>query len=1118
MSDSIVHFHTHSSYSVLDGAGTAQRYAQKAALDNSSFLVITDHGMMTGLPTGEKAAKDNGLIFIPGIEAYQEVPSEFNLTSDSDDDTEAAMGKNYCHLSMYAMDQRGLEDLYKIHSWAAVENFNRKPLVTFEVIKRFNRGSLMATSSCLGGVVLQAIMQGKLKLAEQFIDRFVDIFGRDKFFIEIQRHGIAEQDETNPVLMMLAKQFGLLVIATNDVHYCNHDDERSHDNLLCQQTGSLVSLPVSHGKIVKGKNRFGFTSDQHWFKTSEEMRYTFSELEFACDNTIIVAEMVDPNIKVIHGDKWHFPNFPVPAEFHDSSSTLLDVDHSGLSIASKDNGKTPADRYVEHLAWIGFKERYGPGTKEQRERLEYEMGIISNMGFSTYFLVLWDIVNFCNKQDIPLGVARGSAGGCCLAYCLKITNIDPIKYDLIFERFLNPERTETAPDIDMDISQERREEVINYCIEKYGREFVAQIITVVMLKAKTSIKDVARVEGYPYLYGDELTKLIPDPLFGKDIPLKEALSSSPSPQWEVQWKDGQALRDRYRDDPEAAAVLNTALKLEGLVKSVGIHPSGIVIGDVPLVELMPLHRVGGKSGKIVTAYTMDPIEKLKIPKIDLLGLRNLDIIRRCIRNVNRIYDLRISEETIPQDDPATYALLGSGNTTGVFQVESPAMRQLLRDIAISSFDDIAAVLAIYRPGPLAAGTDKAYANRKHGRESYSAFHPDVEDIFGVTYGLLTYQEQVMKVMQVMGGWSMGRVDSLRKAIGKKLPEEMPKYRQQIIDSFKENGHAESVAITFWNMVEPCAAYLFNRSHSYGYGMITYQTAYLKAHYPIEYMASILNSADASVAGIYLSECNYLNIPILPPDINYSEGGFTPVGDKIVFGLSGIKGIGMKPVLEIVAERQNNGLFVDFDDFRRRIPPKILNKKLTTGLISSGAFDSMHSRGGLLASQDPLVKSARDEGKKRSSGVRSIFDMGVSQSSSIIPDIELSHKQIAALEEEYLGTYVLAHPLKPYGKALAQVDDIATVIEGSSSSSGTTSNKMERLAGYVKSLRTKNDKNGNLMAFFEICDFSGAATITAFSSVWKNCKVSDGDVVLIDVKRDKQNSSRFLLQSARRLGT
>ena len=934
MPDSFTHLHVHTEFSMLDGAARLDEMVAKAVEDGMPAIGITDHGNMYGTLDFYKECRKQGIKPIIGTEAYMahehrsERPTRRGRLDDSGGDTEGGK-KLYYHLTLLAENQTGYKNLIQLSSLAFMEGYYYKPRMDFELLEKYSDG-LIATTGCLGGHVLQAMLNGDEQGALEKAARLQDIFGRDNLFVELQDHGLQAQRDTNPKLIELAKKLKAPLLATNDSHYTHQEDHEAHGALLCVQTGSLLSDP----------KRFKFEGTEHYLKSAAEMRYLFREVPSACDNTLWIAERA--NLEIEFG-KPLLPKFDVPEGFG-----------------------TDAE-YLRHLTYEGARKRWGDNLgPDAEERLAYELKTINDMGFASYFLITWDLIKHARDSRIRVGPGRGSAAGCAVAYCLWITDLDPIKYDLLFERFLNPSRI-SMPDIDMDFDSRYRDEMIRYAAERYGRDHVAQIITFGTIKARNAVRDAARVLGYPYGVGDRLAKAMPPMVMGRDTPLKYCFEQSP--KYADGYKAAADLRAMYDTEDDLKKVIDVARGLEGLKRSDGIHAAAVVITKDPVTDYVPIQRKP-ESGQdpadapVVTQYEMHGVEDLGLLKMDFLGLRNLDVITDAEDMIRRLRDPDFVIEEISLEDEETFALLSRGDTIGVFQLESPPMRQLLKAMAPNSFEDVSAVLALYRPGPMSVNMHYDYADRKNNRKPVEYFHPDAEEVLHDTYGLMIYQESVMRVAQKFAGYSLAEADNLRKAMGKKVREVMAAAREGFETGVVQTGYEPALGKELFDIIEKFADYAFNKSHTFGYGLVTYQTAYLKAHYPVEYIASLLTSVKNNLdkAAIYLSDCRSMGIKVLPPDVNRSMSNFgalapdeLPPGvtlsvgspGAITFGLSAVRNVGEALVELLIADREEHGQYTSFHDFVERVPEPVLNKRTIESLIKGGAFDNLgHQRRGL----------------------------------------------------------------------------------------------------------------------------------------------------------------------------
>ena len=1017
MGDSFTHLHVHTEFSMLDGAARLDELVAKAVQDGQPALGITDHGNMYGVLDFYKECRKQGVKPIIGTEAYMaydsrhERPARRGRVDDSGGDTEGGK-KLYYHLTLLAETDQGYRNLIQLASLAFLEGYYYKPRMDWELLEKYSAG-LIATTGCLGGHVLQALLQGDQKLATQHAGRLQEIFGKDNLFVELQDHGLQAQRDTNPQLVEIARKIGAPLIATNDSHYVHRDDHESHGALLCVQTGALLSDP----------KRFKFEGTEHYLKSSNEMRQLFRDFPEACDNTLWIAERADVTIEF---GKPLLPNFPLPEGFDDDAG------------------------YLDHLTWEGAKQRWGEVLPASVvERVAYELQVIKNMGFASYFLIVWDLIKHAKDGGIRVGPGRGSAAGCAVAYSLRITDLDPIKYDLLFERFLNPSRI-SMPDIDMDFDSRYRDEMIRYAAEKYGRDHVAQIITFGTIKARNAVRDAARVLGYPYGMGDKVAKLMPPLVMGRDTPLKYCFEENP--KYNDGFKAAAELRATVEADPDVKRVVDVAKGLEGLKRSDGIHAAAVVITKDPLTDYLPIQRkpvAGGdpKDAPIVTQFEMHGVEELGLLKMDFLGLRNLDVISDTVAMVRATKDPEFDIDSVHLDDQAVFDLMARGDTMGVFQLESPPMRALLRSLAPTSFEDVSAVLALYRPGPMSVNMHYDYADRKNNRQPVEYFHPDAEEVLGDTYGLMIYQESVMRVAQKFAGYSLAEADNLRKAMGKKSREVMAKERNSFEDGCVRMNYTREMGEKLFDVIAKFADYAFNKSHTFGYGLVTYQTAFLKAHYPVEYMACLLTSVKSNLdkAAVYLSDARATGVKVLTPDINRSITDFAalmpnevpvdvvlPAGSPgaITFGLSAIRNVGAGLVELLLRERDENGPYDSFHEYAQRVPEPVLNKRTVESLIKAGAFDSLgHPRKGLLMVFEQIIDGTVVRRRERDQGVMSLFgdvgddSMGGGFNERVsIPTLEFDKSDRLKFEKEMLGLYISDHPLLGVEAALRRKVD------------------------------------------------------------------------------------------------
>ncbi|MCH7899783.1 MAG: DNA polymerase III subunit alpha [Acidobacteria bacterium] len=1045
---SFAHLHLHTEYSLLDGAARITDVVEAAAADDQPAIAITDHGNLYGVVDFVKAANNVGIKPIIGIEAY--------YTEGSRRDRPVGAENRRYHMNLLAENEVGYRNLLQLSSKAFLDGYYYKPRMDIELLAEHSEG-VIATSGCLGGLVPQllapdAVSEEGNKGSSRDIDaavaaavRFQDVFGKDNFFIEVQDHGIEAQRRIMPDLLEIASRIDAPLLATNDAHYTRRDEHDAHDVLLCIQTGSLRNEP----------GRLRFEGSEHYLKSSDEMRRLFPGDEFpkACDNTLWIAERA--NVEIEFG-KILLPHFSVP------------------------EGETELT-YLRRLVEQGTRERYGaePGA-EVWERVEHELKIIEEMGFPAYFLIVWDIIRHARENRIRVGPGRGSAAGSIVSYCLRITDIDPLAYGLIFERFLNPGR-QSMPDIDMDFDERYRGEMIRYAAEKYGSDRVAQIITFATIKGKQAIRDAARVLGHPYSMGDRLAKAMPPSILGKDPTLDQVLSppsSGAASEVKGWYANAHGLREMYEADPSAKEVIDAARGLEGLRRQDSIHAAAVVIAPEPLIGIVPVQRKG-EDAEMVTQFEMHGIEALGLLKMDFLGLRNLSIIERCLELVEETTGERVDIDNVPTDDPTTFDLLQSGNTIGVFQMEGTAMRALIRSLKPDIFDDVIALVALYRPGPMGANMHNLYADRKNGRAEIEELHPVLTEKLADTYQIMVYQEQVMMVAQEIAGYSMADADELRRAMGKKIKSVMVAEEEKFVTGTIDQGFPEETGREIFKLIEHFAGYGFNRSHSAGYGLLAYQTAYLKAHHPAEYLAALLTATKTNKdrTAVYLNECRRMGIEVLVPDINESESDFTVHDGRIRFGLSAVRNVGEGAVEKIIEARQDQPL-KSFMDFVNRVDTAVLNKRSIESLIKAGAFDGRgDTRKGLTLVHEQILDATLERRRNEEMGQYSLFagdDDSVEETNIEVPDLAWPQKTRLAFEKEMLGLYVSDHPLLSLGAALAAATSTSIAELGDLSDRSSLS-----VGGIVGSITRRWTKKGDPMLFFQLEDLEGSVECIAF---------------------------------------
>jgi DNA polymerase-3 subunit alpha len=1020
-----VHLHVHSQYSLLDGACQLEKLVALAQDVRMPALAVTDHGNLFGAVEFYSLAQKAGVKPIIGLEAYMAPSSRFERSREDG----SYEGAN--HLTLLARDLAGYKNLIKLSSAAYLEGFYYKPRIDKELLAE-HAGGLLGLSGCLNSEVLRALSAGDERRAREAAGFFAEVFGKGNFCLELQDQGIEGQRELNRRLIALGQALGLPCVATNDVHYLTAGDARAHEVLLCIQTG----------KTMQDRDRMRFSTEQFYFKSPAEMRALFAEVPGALKHTIAIAERC--NLEIPFG-QIHLPRSTVPEGF-----TL--------------------DRYLRHLAEEGLRRRYPNPAPEVRQRLEHELAVIERTGFAGYFLVVWDFISFAKQRGIPVGPGRGSAAGSLVAYCLGITNIDPLRYGLLFERFLNPERV-SLPDMDIDFCYERRGEVIEYVTQKYGKDNVAQIITFGTLGAKAVIRDTGRALGMAYGEVDKIAKMVPATL---NISLDEAIGQSPP------------LAEAIRNRPEVAELVQIARSLEGLTRHASTHAAGVVISSEPLLEQVPLYKGTKATDEVTTQYAMGSIEKIGLLKMDFLGLKTLTVISNTLHLIRQTTGEALSFESFPLDDPQTFQLLGEAKTLGVFQLESSGMKDLLRRLKPGRLEDIIALVALFRPGPMVMIDD--FIARRHGRVKVTAEHPLMAEILKDTYGIMVYQEQVMRIAGELAGFSMGEADILRKAMGKKDPELMDKMRAKFLGGARARGIPERTAERIFALMAQFAGYGFNKSHAAAYALVAYQTAYLKAHYPVQFMAALLTSetADTDTVVKYIEECRQMGIPILPPDVNESQLAFTVAGDRIRFGLGAVKNVGETAIESILKAREERGKFRSLHEFCELVDLQKVNKRVIESLVKCGAFDSLGCRRAqLMAAIDQAMEAAARAQRDRARGQVSLFAALESRSGQRprdpdLPDLpEWPRERSLAAEKEILGFYLSGHPLDAFRESLSRLGTQTT-----EELAGCRDKQTVQLAGIVTALKEITTKNGDRMAFVTLEDLVGTVEAIAFPDLYR----------------------------------
>ena len=1081
-----VHLHVHSEYSLLDGACRVDSLCRRSAEDGAPGVALTDHGVMFGAMEFYYAAREHKLTPIVGCEAYIAPRGRFDKTV-----------RDEAHVTLLAADLVGYRNLVTLISKGFLEGYYYKPRIDMDLLAKHHEG-LIVLSGCMSSLVAQPLLKNDYAGAKKAAQSFVDIFG-DRFYIEIMRHGIPEQDIVNDGLIKLAREMNLPLVATNDSHYLNRADAPAHDVLLC----------IGTGKTVQDVSRMKFYSDEFYVKSNAEMRELFADVPDACDNTVVIANRIDIKIpeKI-----FHLPDFPVPIRTRELAGSQLvaaGADRTlwtppglgGLDIAvlpdvpgatpppavvlKENEYETTAEDYLREICEAGLLERYGAervaGDPVLCERMDYELGVINKMGFASYFLITWDFIKYARDQDIPVGPGRGSAVGSIVSYVLKITDLDPIKFKLIFERFLNPDRI-SMPDIDTDFCVERRDEVIAYVTAKYGKERVAQIVTFGTMAARAAVRDAGRALGVPLPDVDRVAKLIPSGPGG--LTIDKALEQIPE------------LKVLYDSSPQIRKLVDTANSIEGLARHASTHAAGVVISKGPIVDYAPLIKLG--EGDINTQYSMGWVEKIGLLKMDFLGLRNLTVMKAAADEIRRTTDPSFELATIDDADARTFEMLSRGETTGVFQLESDGMRRVVIDLKPNSLDDIIALVALYRPGPME--WIPQYIGNKHGRTKVTYLHPLLEPILSETYGIACYQEQVMQIARDVAGFTMGQADELRKVMGKKQKDKIPVYREKFINGAVEKGLTAELADQIFAFVEPFAGYGFNKSHAAAYGWIAYQTAFLKANHPLAYFSALMTSVKDKTDKLveYIDEAKKLCIKVLPPDANASLVDFAVVEDQIRFGLAAVKGVGEGAVRAILSARDAGRPFADLFDLARRVDTKNVNRKVLEALVKCGAFDTLPgNRAQLLDAIDSALEIANRATRDRESGQVSLFGEVQDIAPALTPTLKIipppSTLEALAWEKETLGIFISGHPLSDVAGALVRagatpVKDLRSLEDDSRVS----------VAGLVTSVRRTMTKSQSQMLIAMVEDMTGSIECVVFPKQYASLQhffVEDAIVVM-----------------------
>lgn len=1051
-----VHLHVHTEYSMLDGAAKIDALCDEVARLGQPAVAMTDHGYVFGAYEFWDKARKRDLKPIIGVEAYltpgtsrkdhTRVQWGTEAQRRAGDDVSARGA--YTHMTLLARTTAGMHNLFRMASLASIEGqFGKWPRMDRDLLETYSEG-LIGTAGCPSGEVQTRLRLGQYDEALRAAGEFQDIFGKDYFYVELMDHGLEIERRVREDLLKIAKTLNAPLIATNDSHYVKPEDAVPHSALLCLQSNSTLSDP----------DRFKFDSDTFYIRSAAEMRALWPDLPEAADNTLLVAEQCDVHFTTTAEGASYMPQFPVPEGESEESWFVKEVEK-------------------------GLQERFPAGVPSHvRERANYEVQVITQMGFPGYFLVVSDFIRWAKSHGIRVGPGRGSGAGSMVAYALRITDLDPIQHGLLFERFLNPDRV-SMPDFDVDFDERRRGEVIEYINEKYGRDRVSQVVTYGVMKTKVALKDSARVLGYPYATGDKITKALPPSVMGKDIPISGIFD-----QAHPRYAEASEFRELHAEDPDVQRVVELAGGLEGITRHWGVHACAVIMSSHPLIDVIPLMKRPG-DGTILTQFDYPTCENLGLLKMDFLGLRNLTIITDTLENIEHNGREPLDLEQVALDDKATYELLSRAETLGVFQLDSDGMRELLRMMRPDHFEDISAVGALYRPGPMGANSHKNYALRKNGLQKIEPIHPalaePLEEILGTTYGLIVYQEQVMAIAQKVAGYTLGQADLLRRAMGKKKKAELDRQWENFHAGMIERGYPEDAVQTLWDILVPFSNYAFNKSHSAAYGLVSYWTAYLKANYPTEYMAAVLTSHqdNKDKLAVYLAECRRMNITVLPPDVNESAGTFTPVGDQIRFGMAAVRNVGGPVVEGIVAARKEHGKFTSFEDFLDKVPAQVCNKRTIESLIKAGAFDSIApSRRALVVCHEDFIDEIIAIKRKEAAGQFDLFsataDDEATSFTSVVPEIpDWEKKEKLAFEREMLGLYVSDHPLSGLEHVLGAHADttVASLLDNPNEADG----RMVSVCGLLAGVNRRVTRQGKPWATVQLEDLSGGIAVNFF---------------------------------------
>ena len=1084
-----VHLHVHTEYSMLDGAARLKDLFAECEQTGMSAIAMTDHGNVYGAYDFWVKARAAGIKPIIGIEAYiapehrrHRQPVRWGSPAQKNDDVSGAGA--YTHMTLLAETTEGMHNIFRLSSMASLEGYFRKPRMDRELLAQYAKG-IIATTGCPGGEVQTRLRLGQDRQALEAAAAYRDIFGAENFFVELMDHGLDVEMRTRAALRGIARDLALPFVSTNDSHYARPEDARAHEALLCVQTGTNLADP----------GRFKFEGTGYYIKSPQEMRALSADEEWqaGCDSTLLIAERA--NVEFTKSNL--MPVYPLP------------------------EGETESSWFRKEV-WRGMDRRYPDGfDDERRQQAEYEIGVIESMGFCSYFLVVADFIMWAKNNGIRVGPGRGSAAGSIVSDAMGITDLDPIEHGLVFERFLNPERV-SMPDVDIDFDERRRGDVIRYVTEKYGDDRVAQIITYGTIKAKAAVKDSSRVLGFPYALGDRITKAFPPAVMGKDIPLSGVFDPD-----HPRYGEAGEVRTLYEAEAEVKQVIDTARGLEGLIRQAGVHAAGVIMSSEPLLDHIPIWKREA-DGAVITQFDYPACEDIGLLKMDFLGLRNLTVLDDAVRGIAENRGMEIDLDTLTLEDRPTYELLARGDTLGVFQLDGSPMRALLRAMRADKFGDIAAVIALYRPGPMASAP--VYADRKTGRAPVTPIHPELaeplNDILGDSYGLLVYQEDVMFAAQRLAGYSAGSADLLRRAMGKKKKEILDKEYEPFAAGMKANGYSDDAIKTIWDVMVPFSGYAFNKAHAAGYALISYWTAYLKANFPAEYMAGLLTSVagDKDKSALYLNECRRMGIRVLTPDVNASMAMFTAVGDDIRFGMAAVRNVGTNVVESIVAARKTKGAFTSFADFLRKVPVNVCNKRVIESLAKAGAFDEFGSpRRGLVLIHEQAIDTVIDVKRNEAIGQDSLFggDAEIEATFEVpVPDGEWEKSVLLGFEREMLGLYVSDHPLLGVEHILAAatdcsvaqlvgsaVEDTERTVKGGRGDTQTVS-----VGGILSGVQRKVTKQGNPWAAATLEDLEGAIEVLFFPATYQQCALvlAEDAVVIVKGRLDRREDSPKLI--------